>query len=64
MCASGMEGSLVERAARAQAVDAAESEMAEARRESGRRPSFVACHTEERRVLEDLRKGMFDCKLE
>ena len=48
----------------AQAVDMAESEMAEASRESGRRPSFVACHAEERRVLEDLHKGMFDCKLE
>src|SRR5712691_8334533 len=43
----------------ARTEEAAESEMAEERRESGRRPSFVNPRAAEERVLVDLRRGVF-----
>ena len=52
-----MEARRDERAALVRAEEAAKSESAEERRESGRRPSFVAAREEEKRVREDLRKG-------
>ena len=51
-----MEARCDERAARVRAEEAAKSERAEERRESGRRPSFVAMQEEEKRILEDLHK--------
>ena len=56
-CASGTEAMREERVARAQTDEAVESEIAEARREAGRSPSLVTSRAEEKRVLEDLRKG-------
>ena len=58
-CASGMEESRFRREARAREDEANESEIADERRESGRRPSLVASRAEEKRVLVDLRKGVF-----
>ena len=56
-CALGTEESHDNHVVRARAVEAAESEITEARREFGRSPSLVLSRAEEKRVLEDLRKG-------
>ena len=58
-CASRIEESHEEHVACAQADEAAESEMAEARHEFSKSPLLVIPWAEEKRVLEDLRKGRF-----
>ena len=55
--ASGTEESHDKRVACARVVKAIESEIAEARRKVGKSPSLVVPQAEEKRVLEDLRKG-------
>jgi len=56
-CASGTEERREERVACARTDEAVESEIAEARHELGRSPSWVASWAEEKRVQEDLCKG-------
>ena len=56
-CASGTEESRDKRVVHVRAVEAAESEIAEARRKVSKSPSFIVPRAEEKRVLEDLCKG-------
>ena len=56
-CALGTEERREEHVAHAWTDEAVESEIAEARRELGRSPSWVASRAEEKCVQEDLRKG-------
>ena len=59
ICASGMEESHFRCKAQAWEEEADESEIADERQVSGRRPSLVASWAEEKHILVDLHKGVF-----